>query len=108
MISAVEKRSIVIAGHKTSVALEPPFWRHFKRIARERGMRFGELAAQIAAAPRPANLSSCLRLFVLADLEAKAATAGAPSAGPTTPAHRAAAAHPPGPRRPLPVFVERA
>jgi predicted DNA-binding ribbon-helix-helix protein len=41
--SAVLKRSIVIAGHKTSVSLEDEFWESPKEIAGERGVTFGEL-----------------------------------------------------------------
>jgi len=38
MKSSVSKRSIVIAGHKTSVSLEAEFWNSLREIARERGM----------------------------------------------------------------------
>jgi predicted DNA-binding ribbon-helix-helix protein len=63
--SSVSKRSIVIAGHKTSVSLEDEFWDSLKEIARERGMTLGALVAAIDANRQHANLSSAIRLFVL-------------------------------------------
>ena len=50
MKSPVVKRSIVIAGHKTSVSLEDAFWNGLKDIARERHMNLSELVAEIDAA----------------------------------------------------------
>src|SRR5262245_52287404 len=47
MKSTVVKRSIVIAGHKTSVSLEDAFWNELKAIASERGMNLSELVASI-------------------------------------------------------------
>jgi predicted DNA-binding ribbon-helix-helix protein len=63
--SSVSKRSIVIAGHKTSVSLEDEFWNSLKEIASERGMMLGELIRTIDANRNHANLSSAIRLFVL-------------------------------------------
>jgi predicted DNA-binding ribbon-helix-helix protein len=65
MKSQVIKRSIVIAGHKTSVSLEEAFWRSLKDIARERGTTLSELVATIDSNRRHGNLSSAIRLFVL-------------------------------------------
>jgi predicted DNA-binding ribbon-helix-helix protein len=65
MKSLVIKRSIVIAGHKTSVSLEDAFWQSLKEIARERDMTLSELAASIDSERRHGNLSSAIRLFVL-------------------------------------------
>jgi predicted DNA-binding ribbon-helix-helix protein len=62
---AVLKRSLVIAGHKTSVSLENEFWNSLKEIASERGMMLGELIRTIDANRNHANLSSAIRLFVL-------------------------------------------
>ena len=47
MKSSVTKRSIVIAGHKTSVSLEDEFWNSLKEIAVEGGMTLAELVAAI-------------------------------------------------------------
>ena len=63
--SLVSKRSIVIAGHKTSVALEDEFWNSLKEIARERDMTLAALVAAIDGNREHANLSSAIRLFVL-------------------------------------------
>ncbi|MBX6328064.1 MAG: ribbon-helix-helix domain-containing protein [Pseudolabrys sp.] len=65
MKSPVVKRSIVIAGHKTSVSLEDAFWTSLKEIAAGRGMTLSELVAAIDAKRRHGNLSSAIRLFVL-------------------------------------------
>jgi len=65
MKSAVVKRSIVVAGHKTSVSLEDAFWNGLKGIARERQMTLSQLVAEIDAQRQFGNLSSALRLFVL-------------------------------------------
>jgi predicted DNA-binding ribbon-helix-helix protein len=63
--SLVWKRSIVIAGRKTSVSLEDEFWKSLKEIAKERGMTLEELVSAIDADRNHANLSSAIRLFVL-------------------------------------------
>lgn len=65
MKSQVIKRSIVIAGHKTSVSLEDAFWRGLKEIARERDITLSELVASIDSDRQHGNLSSAIRLFVL-------------------------------------------
>jgi predicted DNA-binding ribbon-helix-helix protein len=65
MKSLVFKRSIMVAGHKTSVSLEDAFWNGLKEIARDRHMRLSELVAEIDAQRQLGNLSSALRLFVL-------------------------------------------
>jgi predicted DNA-binding ribbon-helix-helix protein len=61
----VVKRSLVVAGHRTSVSLEDAFWRRLKAIAAERGLSVNALAAAVDAARGEANLSSALRVFVL-------------------------------------------
>ena len=70
--SPVVKRSIVIAGHKTSVSLEDAFWKHLKRMAAELGMALCDLISMIDSERQHGNLSSALRLKVVADLEARA------------------------------------
>jgi predicted DNA-binding ribbon-helix-helix protein len=57
------KRSVVIAGHATSLTLEEPFWQDLGTIARQRGVSLNMLVASIDA-ERRSNLSSALRLFV--------------------------------------------
>jgi predicted DNA-binding ribbon-helix-helix protein len=65
MKSLVVKRSIVIAGHKTSVSLEEPFWSGLKEIAAKRDATLSEVVATIDRDRELANLSSAIRLFVL-------------------------------------------
>ena len=65
MKSPVVKRSIVIAGHKTSVSLEDAFWKGLKEIATERDLTLSEMVASIDTDRRHGNLSSAIRLFVL-------------------------------------------
>ena len=65
MKSPVVKRSIVIAGHKTSVSLEDAFWMALKEIAAERDMTLSDLVASIDSERQHGNLSSAIRLFVL-------------------------------------------
>lgn len=65
MKSPVVKRSIVIAGHKTSVSLEDAFWKGLKEIADARGMTLSDIVANIDLQRRHGNLSSAIRLFVL-------------------------------------------
>jgi predicted DNA-binding ribbon-helix-helix protein len=65
MKSPVIKRSIVIAGHKTSVSLEDAFWKGLKEIATLRDMTLSDLVASIDTDRRHGNLSSAIRLFVL-------------------------------------------
>jgi predicted DNA-binding ribbon-helix-helix protein len=65
MKSRVVKRSIVVAGHKTSVSLEDAFWQALKEIAGGRRATLSDLVASIDSGRRHGNLSSALRLFVL-------------------------------------------
>ena len=65
MKSPVVKRSIVIAGHKTSVSLEDAFWEALKEIAARRDATLSDLVANIDASRNHGNLSSAIRLFVL-------------------------------------------
>ncbi len=65
MKSPVVKRSIVIAGHKTSVSLEDAFWKGLKEIAGSRNLTLSDLVSAIDSDRRHGNLSSAIRLFVL-------------------------------------------
>lgn len=65
MTSPVIKRSIVVAGHKTSVSLENAFWKALKEIADDRDMTLSDLVSAIDSDRREGNLSSAIRLFVL-------------------------------------------
>jgi predicted DNA-binding ribbon-helix-helix protein len=65
MKSSIAKRSIVVAGHKTSISLEDAFWNEMKMIAGEREMTLSELVSSIDSSREHGNLSSAIRLFVL-------------------------------------------
>ena len=65
MKSLVLKRSIMIAGHKSSVSLEDAFWRALKEIAAKGDMTLSELVTSIDSQRGYGNLSSAIRLFVL-------------------------------------------
>jgi predicted DNA-binding ribbon-helix-helix protein len=65
-VSGVRKRSVNIAGHATSVSLEPGFWDALTRLAAQRGLPVNRLVEAIDAARDPdGNLSSALRMAVL-------------------------------------------
>ena len=58
------KKSLTIAGHATSIALEPEFWRELEAAAKERGKSLPALVAEVDA-DRTGTLSSALRLHAL-------------------------------------------
>lgn len=64
MSGLVRKRSVVIAGHSTSLTLEEAFWEDLRDIARRRGTSLNALIGALDT-ERRGNLSSTLRLFVL-------------------------------------------
>jgi len=65
MKSLVVKRSIVVAGHKTSVSLEDAFWNGMKEIASGRNLTLSDLITAVDSERQQGNLSSAIRLFVL-------------------------------------------
>jgi predicted DNA-binding ribbon-helix-helix protein len=64
-VSPILKRSVVIAGLKTSISVEDEFWDSLKEIAGERGMTLAAMIGAIDGDREHANLSSAIRLFVL-------------------------------------------
>jgi predicted DNA-binding ribbon-helix-helix protein len=82
MKSAVVKRSIIFAGHKTSVSLEDAFWRGLKEIAGVHAMTLSELVASIDTRRQHHNLSSAIRLFVLDHYRSRISTAEADRSAP--------------------------
>lgn len=65
----MRKRSLTIAGHQTSIALEPEFWDGLEALAARRGLRVTALIEDIDRGRTSPNLSSALRVAVLADLQ---------------------------------------
>lgn len=73
MKSSVGKRSIVVAGHKTSVSLEEAFRNGLKEISGLRDMTLSELVDEINGHRQRGNLSSAIRLFVLNHFKSRVA-----------------------------------
>lgn len=67
----MKKRSVTVAGHATSISLEEPFWQALRELSAERDEPLNALIAEIDAQRGPNNLSSALRLWVLAALQEK-------------------------------------
>ena len=65
------KRSVTIAGHRTSISMEPEFWSALRHIADEDGRSVTELLTQIDKNRGERNLSSAARVFVLNRLSQK-------------------------------------
>ncbi|MFB9138724.1 ribbon-helix-helix domain-containing protein [Maritalea porphyrae] len=65
----MKKRSITIAGHRTSVALEQEFWSEIDDLAKERSLTLSQLIEEIDEARTTENLASALRLAVLENLK---------------------------------------
>lgn len=61
---SIRKYSVMIAGHRTSVSLEPEFWEELKKLAARQNLTPAELITRIDA-DRKGSLSSELRLYVL-------------------------------------------
>ena len=65
MNSGIVKRSISIAGHRTSISLEEPFWNGLRAIASTKGMSVQALVGEIDSRRGEQNLSSAIRVTVL-------------------------------------------
>ncbi|WP_240229868.1 ribbon-helix-helix domain-containing protein [Devosia lacusdianchii] len=61
----MDKRSLSIAGHRTSIALEPEFWAALELMAAQSGQTMASLIRTIDETRETANLSSAARLAVL-------------------------------------------
>jgi predicted DNA-binding ribbon-helix-helix protein len=67
----VQKRSLSIAGHRTSIALEPEFWAVLEQMATQNGQSLAGLVKSVDETRQTTNLSSALRLAALAWLQAR-------------------------------------
>ncbi len=65
----MRKRSVLVAGHRTSVSLENAFWDALGSIARAKGVGMSRLITEIDLG-RQGNLSSAIRVYVLGELAA--------------------------------------
>ncbi len=70
MTAGIRKRSVDIAGHRTSVSVEEPFWEALQNIAARRKTSVSELIVGIDRT-RDGNLSSAIRLYVLKDFQTR-------------------------------------
>ncbi len=73
--SGLRRRTLIVSGHRTSVALEPAFWREISAIAGARNQTVAALISEIDAA-RPGSLASAIRVYVVEQLRAASAPAG--------------------------------
>ncbi len=64
----LEKHSVTVAGHRTSISLERCFWRHLRAVAADRDLSINELVRLLDEA-RSGSLSGAIRAFVLQSLE---------------------------------------
>ncbi len=63
------KRSVTIAGHRTSISMEPEFWNALREIAAEESRSLADLLTDIDKSRDDRNLSSAARVFVLNRLQ---------------------------------------
>jgi predicted DNA-binding ribbon-helix-helix protein len=70
------KRSVLVAGHKTSISLEEAFWTGLKQIADSQKIPIQEMVSRIDGQREQGNLSSAVRLFVLEHYRSRARTIG--------------------------------
>ena len=68
----VHRHSVTIAGRKTSVHLEEPFWNGLQQIAKGQGESASDLIYHINGQRKQSNLSSAIRVFVLSDYQQRA------------------------------------
>ncbi len=73
MAAGIVKRSVSIAGHRTSISLEEPFWEGLREIAERETISVQALIGRIDAERGEQNLSSAIRVFVLNDLRGRLA-----------------------------------
>jgi len=76
MRSSVEKRSVIVGKHKTSISLEDEFWTAVKEIAASRQTTCSGLLREINESRQAPNLSSAVRLFVLQVYQERARHSG--------------------------------
>ena len=73
MSQAIKKRSVTLAGHRTSLSVEGAFWEELKAIAGAEGVSVTRLIERIDGA-RVGNLSSAVRVYVLEQVKSRGRT----------------------------------
>lgn len=66
----MQKRSIAVAGHRTSISLEDAFWARLGEIAAAKGISIASLVTEIDR-DRAGNLSSAIRVYILEETVAR-------------------------------------
>ncbi|WP_349371181.1 ribbon-helix-helix domain-containing protein [Salinarimonas sp.] len=84
MSAAIVKRSLSIAGHRTSISLEEPFWEALRALADARGVSVQRLVGEIDAERGAANLSSAIRVRLFEAARAGELSRGDAAPGPET------------------------
>lgn len=74
----MKKRSVKIQGHSTSISLEEEFWEALRGLAKAQQRPLAALIAEIDRKRGRNNLSSALRVYVLREVTAAAATRASP------------------------------
>jgi predicted DNA-binding ribbon-helix-helix protein len=64
-VAALSKRSLLLAGHSTSLALEPPFWTVLEQMAAAKGVSLPAMLVEIDAMRGEASLASACRVRAL-------------------------------------------
>jgi predicted DNA-binding ribbon-helix-helix protein len=67
---SLAKRSVTVAGHRTSISLEPEFWEALKSAAAHRGVTMAALVREIDAQRGARSLSGALRVWLLDEARA--------------------------------------
>jgi len=67
----MKKRSVKIAGHASSISMEEEFWAALKALAARRGLSLNALITEIDEERTTQNLSSAIRIAILADLQGR-------------------------------------
>lgn len=73
-MTGIRKRSVVIAGHRTSISLEEPFWLLLRQEAEREGLSVAALISRIDGGRRTGNLSSAIRVHLIEGLMARPGT----------------------------------
>jgi predicted DNA-binding ribbon-helix-helix protein len=89
----LRKRSLVLAGHGTSLALEPEFWEMLEAAAKARSQSLAGLIAQIDAERGPRPLASACRVAALAFARLQVSPFRADAASPMPPRREPAGSH---------------
>ena len=76
-----KKRSFQIAGHRTSISLEQPFWEALKELAVRDEIALSELVGRIDRVRGKTNLSSAVRVYILAQYRSPAPPSSSLSTG---------------------------